>query len=66
MMFFFSHTLRQQEKRSPSSSNISQTKDLPVTRENVCTTGDSHYDFLIVKHISNGIFLNHNYGEFEP
>ena len=44
-MFFFSHTLRQQEKRSPSSPNISQTKDFPVTRQNVCTTGESHYDY---------------------
>lgn len=44
-LFFFSHTLRQQEKRSPSSPNISQTKDLQLTRQNVFTTGDSHYDY---------------------
>ena len=45
MMFFFSHTLRQQEKRSPSWLNISKTKDLQITRQNVCTTGDSHYEY---------------------
>ena len=44
-MFFFSHTLRQQEKRSPSWPNISKTKDLQITRQNVCTTGDSHYEY---------------------
>ena len=45
MFFFQSHTQATRKKRSPSSPNISQTKDFQVTRQNVCTTGDSHYDY---------------------
>lgn len=65
-MFFFSHTLRQQEKRSPSSPNISQTKDFHVTRQNVCTTGESHCDYTASQAHIQWYFLNHNYGEFKP